>query len=138
MNNSQIPSASQSMARVVDTMHGIAQEELPRGAQVGIVVSPPPSLVVKMNNIEITAKDVYCSRYLLPGYTRHMVGQTNNRGGGSGDAAYESHNHPVNNDETLTDTWKPGDRVALIPLYTKEDMRGGQKFIVFGKLRYLD
>lgn len=116
-----IPSASQSAAAIVDVMHRVVQGDLPRGAQVGIVVSPPPSLVVKMNNIEITAKDVYCSRYLLPGYTRHMVGQTNNRGGGSGDAAYESHNHPIDNDETWTDTLKPGTLVILIPIYGQDE-----------------
>lgn len=116
-----IPSASQSAAAIVDVMHSVVQGDLPRGAQVGIVVSPPPSLVVKMNNIEITAKDVYCSRYLLPGYTRHMVGQTNNRGGGSGDAAYESHNHPIDNDETWTDTLKPGTLVILIPIYGQDE-----------------
>lgn len=116
-----IPSASQSAAAIVDVMHRVVQGDLPRGAQVGIVVSPPPSLVVKMNNIEITAKDVYCSRYLLPGYTRHMVGQTDNRGGGSGDAAYESHNHPIDNDETWTDTLKPGTLVLLIPIYGQNE-----------------
>ena len=116
-----IPSASQSAAAIVDVMHSVVQGDLPRGAQVGIVVSPPPSLVVKMNHIEITAKDVYCSRYLLPGYTRHMVGQTNNRGGGSGDAAYESHNHPIDNDETWTDTLKPGTLVILIPIYGQNE-----------------
>ena len=116
-----IPSAAQSAAAIVDVMHSVVQGDLPRGAQVGIVVSPPPSLVVKMNNIEITAKDVYCSRYLLPRYTRHMVGQTNNRGGGSGDAAYESHNHPIDNDETWTDTLKPGTLVLLIPIYGQNE-----------------
>lgn len=116
-----IPSASQSAAAIVDVMHSVVQGDLPRGAQVGIVVSPPPLLVVKMNNIEITAKDVYCSRYLLPGYTRHMVGQTSNRGGGSGDAAYESHNHPIDNDETWTDTLKPGTLVLLIPIYGQDE-----------------
>lgn len=116
-----IPSASQSAAAIVDVMHSVVQGDLPRGAQVGIVASPPPSLVVKMNNIEITAKEVYCSRYLLPGYTRHMVGQTSNRGGGSGDAAYESHNHPIDNDETWTDTLKPGTLVLLIPIYGQDE-----------------
>jgi hypothetical protein len=116
-----IPSASQSAAAIVDVMHSVVQGDLPRGAQVGIVVSPPPDLVVKMNNIEITAKDIYCSRYLLPGYTRHMVGQTSNRAGGSGDAAYESHNHPIDNDETWTDTLKPGTLVLLIPIYGQNE-----------------
>lgn len=116
-----IPSASQSAAAIVDVMHSVVQGDLPRGAQVGIVVSPPPSLVVKMNNIEITSRDVYCSRYLLPGYTRHMVGQTRDRAGGSGDAAYESHNHPIDNDETWTDTLKPGTLVLLIPIYGQNE-----------------
>ena len=116
-----IPSASQSAAAIVDVMHSVVQGDLPRGAQVGIVVSPPPSLVVKMNNIEITARDVYCSRYLLPGYTRHMVGQTSDQAGGSGDAAYESHNHPIDNDETWTDTLKPGTLVLLIPIYGQNE-----------------
>jgi hypothetical protein len=116
-----IPSASQSAAAIVDVMHSVVQGDLPRGAQVGIVVSPPPDLVVKMNNIEITAKDIYCSRYLLPGYTRHMVGQTSDRAGGSGDAAYESHNHPIDNDETWTDTLKPGTLVLLIPIYGQNE-----------------
>lgn len=116
-----IPSASQSAAAIVDVMHSVVQGDLPRGAQVGIVVSPPPSLVVKMNNIEITAKDVYCSRYLMPGYTRHMVGQTSDRAGGSGDAAYESYNHPIDNDETWTDTLKPGTLVLLIPIYGQNE-----------------
>lgn len=116
-----IPSASQSAAVIVDVMHGVVQDDLPRGAQVGIVTSPPPDLVVKMNNIDITAKEIYCSRYLLPGYTRHMVGQTSDRAGGSGDAAYESHNHPIDNDETWTDTLKPGTLVLLIPIYGQDE-----------------
>lgn len=116
-----IPSASQSAAVIVDVMHGVVQDDLPRGAQVGIVTSLPPDLVVKMNNIDITAKEIYCSRYLLPGYTRHMVGQTSDRAGGSGDAAYESHNHPIDNDETWTDTLKPGMLVLLIPIYGQDE-----------------
>ncbi len=116
-----IPSASQSAAAIVDVMHDVVQDDLPRGAQVGIVTNPPPDLVVKMNNIDITAKEIYCSRYLLPGYTRHMVGQTSDRAGGSGDAAYESHNHPIDNDETWTDTLKPGTLVLLIPIYGQDE-----------------
>ena len=116
-----IPSASQSAAVIVDVMHGVVQDNLPRGAQDGIVTSPPPYRVIKMNNIDITAKEIYCSRYLLPGYTRHMVGQTSDRAGGSGDAAYESHNHPINNDETWTDALKPGTLVLLIPIYGQDE-----------------
>nr|DAU67942.1 MAG TPA: Protein of unknown function (DUF2577) [Caudoviricetes sp.] len=116
-----IPSASQSASAIVDIMHTVAQAELPRGAQVGIVEAPPPDIVVRMNNIPLTKKDLYISRYLMPDYTRHMVGQTSNRAGGSGDAAYESHNHPIDNDETWTDTLKPGTLVLLIPIYGQNE-----------------
>lgn len=117
MAGESIPSAAQSMSKVVDVMHGVAQSELPRGAQVGVVVTPPPAIQVQMNNITLTAKDLYISRYLMPNYTRHVVGETSYRAGGSGDAAYESHNHPVDNDETWTDTLKPGTLVLIIPIY---------------------
>ena len=116
-----IPSASQSASAIVDIMHTVARGELPRGAQVGIVEAPPPDIVVRMNNIPLTKKDLYISRYLMPDYTRHMVGQTSNRAGGSRDAAYESHNHPIDNDETWTDTLKPGTLVLLIPIYGQNE-----------------
>ena len=116
----EIPSAAQSMAQVVDVMHGIANNAQPMGTQVGIVVTPPPGLTVRMNNILLDAKDLYISRYLLPNYTRHVVGETSYKGGGSGMPAYESHNHPIDNDETWTDTLQPGTLVAVIPV-------GGQK-----------
>lgn len=117
----EIPSAAQSMAHVVDVMHGIANNAQPMGTQVGIVVTPPPGLTVRMNNILLDAKDLYISRYLLPNYTRHVVGETSYKGGGSGMPAYESHNHPIDNDETWTDTLQPGTLVAVIPVGGQEN-----------------
>lgn len=117
----EIPSAAQSMAQVVDVMHGIADNAQPMGTQVGIVVTPPPGLTVRMNNILLDAKDLYISRYLLPNYTRHVVGETSYKGGGSGMPAYESHNHPIDNDETWTDTLQPGTLVAVIPVGGQEN-----------------
>ena len=58
--------------------------------------------------------------------------------GGSGDAAFESHRHPIDNDEELTDTWKVGDHVQLDPIYSEDDKRSGQQFIVHCKLRRFD
>lgn len=75
--------------------------------------------------------------YWIPGHTRHMVGSTANRAGGSGDAAYESHNHPIDNDERLTDTWKVGDKVLLLPV-TGDDNKTTKQYIVGMKLRRLD
>ncbi|HAM04968.1 MULTISPECIES: DUF2577 family protein [unclassified Megasphaera] len=116
-----IPAASQSVAAIVDIMHRVIKDELPRGALVGIVEQSPPELVVRANNIPLTNKDLYCSRYLLPGYTRHVKGETSDKAGGSGDAEYESHRHPIDNDETWTDTLQPGTAVLLIPIYGQDE-----------------
>lgn len=108
------------------------------GVAVGLVISGPPDIAIKYNGMTLTKEDLLVDEYWIPGHTRHMVGATDYTSGGSGDAEYASHRHPIDNDEQLTDTWAPGDRVALLPIYSNEDKRGGQKFIVWGKLRYLD
>lgn len=108
------------------------------GAAVGLVVSGPPNIAIKYNGMTLTKENLLVDEYWIPGHTRHVVGSTSYAAGGSGDAEYASHAHPIDNDEELTDTWAPGDRVALLPIYSSEDKQGGQKFIVWGKLRYLD
>ena len=85
-----------------------------------------------MNNLLL----FYISHYLLAGYRReaqgHLVSATQNRGGGSGYAEYQSHNHDINNDYTndiiYTDTLKAGDLVSIFPL------EGNQLFIITDKL----
>lgn len=124
---------------ILALMSGISRRTgIQNGAAVGLVISGPPDIQIQYNGMILTKEDLLVDDYWVPGHTRHMVGETSYRGGGSGDPSYESHNHPIDNDESLTDTWAPGDRVALIPIYSSEDPRGGQKFIVFGKLRYLE
>lgn len=124
----QIPSVEQSAGRIVDTLHSIAQDELPARTRIGIVLASPPNIVVQVDDIPLTKENVYISSYLLSGYTRHVVGETSNRGGGSGDAAYESHNHPIDNDETWTDTLVPGDLVLVVPL------EGDQLYVIADKV----
>ena len=104
---------------------------------IGYIVSPPPNIQVKYNGYILTSKYLWIDDYWLPGHTRHMVGATSYRGGGSGDPAYESHNHPIDNDEQLTDTWAVGDRVAMLPI-TAEDGRTTTQYIILGKLKRLD
>lgn len=104
---------------------------------IGYVVSPPPNVQIKYNGCILTSKYLWIDDYWLPGHTRHMVGATSYRGGGSGDPAYESHNHPIDNDEQLTDTWAVGDRVAMLPI-TAEDNRTTTQYIILGKLKRLD
>lgn len=124
---------------ILGLMAGISKRQgIQNGAAVGIVISGPPDIQIGYNGMILTKENLLVDDYWVPGHIRHVVGSTDFTSGGSGDAEYASHAHPVDNDEKLTDTWKPGDRVALIPIYSQEDERGGQKFIVFGKLCYLD
>lgn len=109
-----------------------------KGVAVGLVVKGPPEIAIKYNGMTLTKENLLVDEYWIPGHMRHMVGSTDYTSGGSGDAAYASHAHPIDNDETLTDTWNPGDKVALLPIYSDEDEQAGQTFIVWGKLRYLD
>ena len=124
----EIPSAAHSAAMIVNLQHHIADEHKQLTPTVGKVLTPPPNLSVEWNNIVITKEQIYLNEYWLPGHTRHIVGKTDFRGGGSGDPAYESHNHPIDNDETWTDTLKPGDFVSVYP------QEGGQLFIIENKL----
>lgn len=128
MTEQVIPSAEYSVAEMLAVQHDIAEEHARPQPSVGVVVTPPPKLSVRWNNIVIPPERIYLSDYWMPGHTRHIVGETSNRGGGSGDASYESHNHPIDNDETWTDTLKPGDLVAVHP------QEGGQSFIITCKL----
>lgn len=118
------PTVSASAEAIVNTIHDIANGAIPQRAQIGMVLAPPPDIQVQLNNIVLTRKDVYISAYLLSGYTRHVKGETSDAAGGSGEAAYESHRHPVDNDETWTDTLKAGDLVSVIP------MEGDQLYII--------
>ena len=128
MDNEVIPGAEYSVSQMLSIQHGIAEEHVPPSASVGVVLTPPPALTVQWNNIIVTPDQIYLNDYWLPGHTRHIVGATSYRGGGSGDSAYESHNHPIDNDETWTDTLKPGDLVFVHP------QEGGQSFIIECKL----
>lgn len=124
----KIPPASQSAAVIVQMMHQAGKDEQVQMAQIGKVLSPPPNIVVEVNNIQLTREDVLVSRYLMPNYTRHVKGETDYRGGGSGDPAYESHNHPIDNDETWTDTLKVGTLVLVIPLEGSASLEGNQLY----------
>ena len=100
---------------IYNLMAGAANARNVPEMAIGTVINPPPSLTVSYNGMTLTNNEIYIADYLLSGYTRHMVGATSNKGGGSGDAAYESHNHPIDNDETWTDALKTGDKVAIMP-----------------------
>ena len=123
-----IPSAENSVSKMLVIQHNIAEEHKTLPPSVGKVLTPPPDLSIAWNDIILTKEQLYLNEYWLPGHTRHIVGETSNRGGGGGLAMYESHNHPIDNDETWTDTLKPGDIVSVYP------QEGGQLFIIESKL----
>lgn len=123
-----IPSAENSVSKMLALQHEIAEDHTPLLPSVGKVLTPPPDLSVAWNDIILTKEQIYLNEYWLPGHKRHIVGETSFRGGGGGLAMYESHNHPIDNDETWMDTLKPGDIVSVYP------QKGGQIFIIESKL----
>lgn len=116
----------------------LSQQSIQKGTRIGTIVSPPPDIRVNCDGMILDKSRLYIDEYWVPGHMRHMVGATSFQSGGSGDAAYESHNHPIDNDEQLTDTWAVGDKVQLDPIYSNDDKISGQQFIVHGKLRRFD
>ena len=112
---------------------------------IGIIVSPPPEIKIKYNGFILNKQFLYIDEYWIQGHTRihkgHIVSETQPRAGGSGDAEFQSHTHDIDNDytdvETLTDTWKVGDRVLMAPI-VGEDGRTTKQFAVLCKLVRLD
>lgn len=106
-------------------------------AGIGVIVNPPPEIQIRYNGYILDKKHLWIDDYWIPGHQRHMVGSTDYTSGGSGDAEYASHAHPIDNDEKLTDTWNVGDRVLLLPV-TGDDNKTTKQYIVGMKLRRLD
>lgn len=129
MANSEIPPAEQSVSRIIDLQHKIAEEHTPQGTTVGKVISPPPNLQIAWNNIILTKERIYIDEYLLSGHKRTATGKINTK---TRRAGHHVHSHGVNASYTetwiLTDTLKAGDLVEVTPL------KGDQLFIVKCKL----
>lgn len=123
---------------IVDMNKKMAQKAaLQPTAVIGVIVSPPPDIRIKYNGYVLNSAFLWIDEYWIPGHTRHMVGSTEVASGGSGDAEYASHKHPIDNDEQLTDTWKVGDRVLMMPI-VGDDNRTTKQFAVLCKLKRLD
>lgn len=137
----KIPTAEQSMAKVIDGMHEIAKGVLPQMKMLGVVVAPPPNMIVRCNNITITHEQIYADDYWLVDHDRkakgHIVSATQYRAGGGGDAEFASHNHDIDNDYTdtivMTDTYEVGDLVTVEPIYGMD----AQMYYIGQKVRKL-
>lgn len=122
------------------------QNGLQQGCVFGEIVTPPPDIKILYNGMTLDSTYFYLDEYCLPGHYRevrgHIVSATQNRSGGSGDAAYESHNHDIDNDYTATlittDTWHIGDKVAMLPIYSSDDMQSAQQFLILARIIRLD
>lgn len=109
-------------------------------ATIGTIITPPPEITISYNGFTLNKNDIYINNWLLKDYYReykgHIKSATQDRSGGSGDAQYESHNHDIDNDYTLTsyttDTLKKNDKVLLLPM-TAED-GSTQKYVVMCKI----
>ena len=107
---------------LLNLMEQVSRSSNSPDIQIGQILASPPDIKVRYNGIILTKEELWISHYLLAGYGRtakgHLVSATQNRAGGSGDAAYQSHNHDIDNDYTdsviYTDTLKPGMYVAIM------------------------
>lgn len=119
-----------AMARLINVMraHGAAVNS--PDIKIGIVVSPPPTIKVKLNNIVLEAKDCYISEYLLVGYRREAQGTIVSNTQPA--TCHVTHSHGINNpytdDVIYTDTLKVGDLVSVMP------MAGEQLYIILDKV----
>ena len=132
MPDNEIPPAEQSVAKMIDLQHQIAEEHTPHGTSVGKIISPPPDIQIAWNNIILRKERIYIDEYLLAGHTRLAEGHISSKTQVGG---HHVHTHDIDNSYeetwTLADTLKKGDLVEVTPL------KGDQLFIVKCKLVYL-
>ena len=131
----QIPTAEQSVNKMIDAIHSIAQSHEWPGISIGKIISPPPNIQIAWNDIILTKEQIYIDLWLLKGYYReakgHIVSGTQRADCGCGGL----HAHPIDNDYTetfiTTDTLRAGDLVTVLPI------KNGQQFIILGRVVYL-
>lgn len=127
-----IPSAAQSVARIVNLQHEIAGQHVPAGPKIGKIVAPPPNIQIAIDNIILNKEQIYINEYWLAGHRREAKGHINSGTQSASCSVGAPHTHPISNDYTddiiYTDTLKVGD---LVSVYTCE---GDQLYIVESKL----
>lgn len=121
--------------RILGVMQNVGRDSNNEPLNIGKILASPPDIKVQYKGIVLSKEEIWISSYLLPGYTRHMVGATEFKGGGGGYAEYESHNHPIDNNETWTDTLVSGDYVSITPLPAEDGKP--QQYIIHDKIVHL-
>ena len=135
MPDNEIPPAEQSVAKMVDIQHQIAESHVPHGTSVGKIIAPPPDIQIKWNDVILKKERIYIDEYLLVGHKREAKGNIKSGTQDEDCGCGNKHSHEIANDYTdtiiYTDTLKVGDLVEVTP------MKGDQLFIVKCKLIYL-
>lgn len=125
---------------MLNIMSGVACNNQSPTIQIGTIITPPPKIQVSYKDILLESPELYISEYLLTDYARtakgHIVSATQNRAGGSGDPAFASHNHDIDNDYTdtviTTDTLVAGDKVVIMPCQSEDGT--SQQYIILDKI----
>lgn len=132
MSNGEIPPAEQSVAKMIDLQHKIAEEHVPAGTGIGIIISPPPDIQIAYNNYILKKERIYIDEYLLSGHMREAKGDIVSK---TQEDGHHPHKHDIEDPYEatliLTDTLQVGDLVEVTPL------KGEQLFIVKCKLIHL-
>lgn len=72
---------------------------------IGKIIAEPPAIKVAYNGIILSSEDIFISDRLLREHEREargkIVSKTQYKSGGSGDPAFASHNHEIDDDYTL-------------------------------------
>ena len=101
---------------LLDLMEQVSRSSNSPDIQIGQILASPPDIKVRYNGIILTKE-----------------------AGGSGDAAYQSHNHDIDNDYTdsviYTDTLKPGMYVAIMPMLINGRI---QQYIILDEIVRID
>jgi hypothetical protein len=128
---------------ILNVMAGVSKNTNSPSIQIGKIIAGPPEIQVSYNGIILDKKEIWISQYLLVGYERtakgHIVSATQNRAGGSGDPAFASHDHDIDNDYTdniiTTDTLVAGDYVSIMPMVSEDGT--SQQYIILDKIVHL-
>lgn len=119
---------------LVRAMKKTAAEAVEAGRPVnvlfGMVVGVNPLVIMTDQKMQLSANQLVLSRNVTDFATAVTVSwETGDKGGGSGEAAYESHRHRISGIKQITihNALKPGEQVILLR------KQGGQEFIVLDR-----
>ena len=108
-------------SNLIEIMQKQGSSSNPPSIQIGIVVDPPPNLIIKVNDLEIDKNNILISDYLLKGYKQKITIPETIATGRTSEAGEHSHSHSVNRigivdaEITLVDALKVGDKLVVLP-----------------------